>query len=76
MIGTHGSGVAEAVIEGETGLLVPQDDANALADAILRLLRDPALCARMGAAGRAHAERQDWGAVAARVRDIYAALLA
>ena len=76
VIGTHGSGLAEAVIEGETGMLVPQDDASALADVIVRLLRDPALRTRMGTAGRAHAERQDWGAVAARVRDIYAALLA
>lgn len=75
VIGTHDSGVAEAVIDGETGLLVPQHNAPALAEAILRLLRDPALRAQMGAAGRAHAERQDWSAVAARVRDVYAGLL-
>ena len=73
-IGTRGSGVAEAIIDGDTGLLVPQNDAPALAEAILRLLRDPALRARMGAAGRAHAAQQDWQAVAARVRDVYAGL--
>ncbi|MEL7672201.1 MAG: glycosyltransferase family 4 protein [Chloroflexota bacterium] len=76
VIGTRGSGVEEAVIDGETGLLVPQDDPGALAEAILRLLRDPALRARLGAAGRAHAARQDWRAVATRVREVYTALLA
>ncbi|MCC6800842.1 MAG: glycosyltransferase family 4 protein [Anaerolineae bacterium] len=72
VVGTRGSGVEEAVIDGETGLLVPQDDPGALASAILRLLRDPALRVRLGAAGRAHAARQDWTAIATRVRDVYA----
>lgn len=76
VIGAQGSGVEEAVIDGETGLLVPQSDSGALADAILRLLHDPALRARLGAAGRAHAARQDWRAIAAQVREVFTALLA
>jgi glycosyltransferase involved in cell wall biosynthesis len=45
-------GAPEVVIDGETGLLVrPGDDAG-IADAIVRLLQDPELRARMGAAGR------------------------
>ncbi|NLX10501.1 MAG: glycosyltransferase family 4 protein [Chloroflexi bacterium] len=76
VVGTRGSGVEEAVIEGETGLLVPQDDAPALAAAITRLLDDPALRARMGEAGRQHARAQDWSAVAARVRAVYESALA
>lgn len=44
------------VIEHErTGLLVPEGDAQALADAIARLMRDPALAARLGAAARERA---------------------
>jgi glycosyltransferase involved in cell wall biosynthesis len=71
VVGTTGSGVAEAVIDGETGFLVPQNDAGALADAITRLLADDALRARMGAAGRQHAQQMDWSSIAARVRAVY-----
>lgn len=44
-------GVSEAVVHGETGLLVPADDPPALAEAIERLLRDAPLRFRLGAAG-------------------------
>jgi glycosyltransferase involved in cell wall biosynthesis len=50
-------GVPEAVIHGETGLLVAPGDPDALADALATLLDDPQLRGRMGAAGRARAER-------------------
>ncbi len=72
VVGTRGSGVEEAVIEGETGLLVPQNDAPALADAITHLLSDADLRAQMGAAGRRYAQTQDWSAVAERVGALYA----
>jgi colanic acid/amylovoran biosynthesis glycosyltransferase len=52
------SGVPELVRDGETGLLAPPDDPAALADAVERLARDPALRARLGAQGRALVERQ------------------
>ena len=45
-------GVSEAVSDGETGLLVPPDDAEALGDAIARLIDDEPLRASLGAAGR------------------------
>jgi glycosyltransferase involved in cell wall biosynthesis len=49
-------GPREQVVEGETGLLVPPGAAAPLAAALKRLADDPALRARMGAAGRARAE--------------------
>jgi glycosyltransferase involved in cell wall biosynthesis len=52
------SGVPELVRDGETGLLVPPDDAAALADAIARLAADAGLRARLGAQGRTLVERQ------------------
>lgn len=45
------------VEDGEAGLLVAERDESALAEAILTLLRDETLAARMGAAGRARAEQ-------------------
>jgi glycosyltransferase involved in cell wall biosynthesis len=45
--------IPELVRDGETGLVVPTENAVALADAIARLLADGALAARLGAAGSA-----------------------
>jgi len=58
VIATSSAGIAEAVEHGGTGLLVPPGDPPALADAIERLIAQPDLRRRLGAAGRiAAAER-------------------
>jgi glycosyltransferase involved in cell wall biosynthesis len=51
-ITTDTPGCRDIVVNGETGLLVPPRDANAVAEAVLTLLRDPARRARMGVAAR------------------------
>jgi glycosyltransferase involved in cell wall biosynthesis len=51
-IGSDCTGIREAVVHGQTGLLVPPGEVPALAAAMLRLGRDPALRRRMGASGR------------------------
>ncbi len=56
VVATAVGGVPEIVVDGETGLLVPAGDADALADALRRLLADAALRRRQGAAGRRRAE--------------------
>lgn len=55
------SGLSEAVVEGETGWVVPENDERATAAAVLALLTDEALRRRMGAAARARALKlQTW----------------
>ncbi len=49
-------GPAEQTVDGDTGLVFPADDAEALADRLRRLLRDPALRERLGRQGRQRAQ--------------------
>lgn len=56
VVGGASGGVAEAVVDGVTGVLVPPTDVDAVAAAIIRLLRNPAEAAAMGASGRRRAE--------------------
>ena len=53
VVATDAPGLRDAVLHGETGLLVPCDDHQALAAAIQRLGATPALVARLAAGGRA-----------------------
>lgn len=60
--------IPEVIEHGVTGLLVPGSNPAALAEALVRLVTDPQLSRRMGAAARATAEQQHtWGARAAEV---------
>ena len=52
VIGSHLSGIPEAVADGRTGLLVPPGDDETLARAMVRLARDRELASRLGTAGR------------------------
>lgn len=52
VVAGRSGGVCEAVLDGETGLLVEPGNPGAVADAIARILEDPALAQRLGTAGR------------------------
>jgi alpha-maltose-1-phosphate synthase len=67
-IATTSDAMPEIVAHGESGLLVPPDDVDALAAALAALLADVPLRRRMGAAGRARVEAQfTWAHVAERM---------
>jgi len=57
VVSTDRGGPAETILHGETGFLVPWGNAAGLALHVIDLLHDADLRARMGAAGRARAER-------------------
>ncbi|PYJ22471.1 MAG: hypothetical protein DME99_05410 [Verrucomicrobia bacterium] len=57
VVSTRLAGIPEAVVHGETGLLVAPDDAMALAQAVGQLIQDPELRLRYGRAGRARLEQ-------------------
>jgi len=58
IVTTDVPGCRDVIEPGVSGVLVPVRDARVLADAVAALAADPDLCRRMGAAGRALAERE------------------
>ena len=65
IVACRSGAVPEVVTDGETALLVPPRDPEALAEALLALLADPDRRRRMAEAGRERARRHDWPRVAA-----------
>lgn len=91
VVGTATGGIPEVVADGETGLLVPIEQATDgtgtpldpdrfvadLGDALLRAVSDPEAAALMGAAGRRRAEEHfAWAAIAERTMAVYGRVLA
>jgi len=64
-------GYKGVVQRGRQAILVPPNDAKALAAGITELLVDPALRARLGASGQERAQQFSWERVTAKVDDYY-----
>ena len=76
VVSTDCGGVAELVGPGETGFLVPVDDCPALSQAMARLVREPELAAKVGAAARDDQIRRfSSGSMAQAYLDIYSRLI-
>lgn len=58
IVASRTSGIPEAIEDGVHGLLIPPGDVDALADALARLLSNPALRADLGKRARERAERE------------------
>jgi glycosyltransferase involved in cell wall biosynthesis len=77
VVATRVGGTPEVIEDGEHGLLVPPGDPQAVADAILAVLGDPELAARLSANGRRRAREEfSFEAVVRRTEDLYRELLA
>jgi len=57
VVSTAVGGTPEVIKDGETGLLVPAGDSEALADGVINLLKDPERAKKMGATGRDRVEK-------------------
>lgn len=72
VVASNVGGLPEVVRDDETGLLVPPEQPQALADALLTLVRDPQRRAQMGAAGREWVcERYDWQTNVDQMLEVY-----
>jgi glycosyltransferase involved in cell wall biosynthesis len=72
VVASQVGGIVDVIKDGETGLLVPQKDPEALAEAVLRVLQDPALARRLGEQGYVYAtEFFDWDQITDRLEAVY-----
>ncbi len=72
VIASRIGGLPDIVADGQTGILVPPRDADALRAALARLIDDPDLAARMGEAGRARVGAFHASTVTAAIESVYA----
>lgn len=77
VIASKVGGIIDVIQNEKTGLLVPEKDPTALADAIQRILSDPALGATLGEQGYHHVRQFfDWDRISAQTAEIYHELVA
>ena len=68
-------GFRDVVADGREALMVPSGDRDAIADALVRVLDDPALGRKLGETGRANALDYSWSSVTSRVLEVYMSVL-
>ena len=64
--------MSEIILDGKTGILIPSTDVSALAEALIKLMRQPTLRTDMGLAGRQRVEMEfTWDRVVERMRAVF-----
>jgi len=72
VIVSDAEGLREVVVEDQTGLVVPGENPQAAAEAIIRLVRDPVLRSRLGSQGRDHViANYLWSSCVERMIQVY-----
>jgi glycosyltransferase involved in cell wall biosynthesis len=74
IVATAVGGLPYLIRDGETGLLITDDDAAAMSDAVLRLLLEPNLAGELSANARRKAESFDWSVVLPQWENIFLSL--
>jgi glycosyltransferase involved in cell wall biosynthesis len=75
VVATDVGGIKDLLTDGETALLVPDNDDEAMVRAIERLLNEPDLAAQLSAKGRELAERSAWEKVRPQWERVFAEIL-
>ena len=75
VIAAGSGGLREAVVDGETGVVLDSRDPEAWAEAVTRVLMDPEFARRLSLAARERAEHLDWSRSAEGLIAVYRALL-
>jgi glycosyltransferase involved in cell wall biosynthesis len=76
LVASRTGGLADVVVDGASGVLVPPGDPAALAAALRGLLADPARRARLGTEARRRAADFDEDAIVPQIEAAYAAAIA
>jgi len=76
VVAARATGAIDLIEEGVNGFLVPPRDCDAYADAIARLVADPALHKAQAAAGHAKAQSYQWDTINQKVIDTYLEVMA
>jgi glycosyltransferase involved in cell wall biosynthesis len=72
VVATDLPAIRDIIVDGKTGLIVPEKDPEALADKILMLLENPGLRSALGRDGRSFVwERYDWRNIGAQYRTLF-----
>lgn len=71
LVSTDADGLLDVLQDGRDALVVPKRDSAALATALVRVLDDPALAARLAAGARATGQRYDIGAFVRKMERLY-----
>jgi glycosyltransferase involved in cell wall biosynthesis len=72
VVSTNVGGLPYLLEDGNDALLVPANDANAMAEAVRRILRRPDLAEQLSRNGRSKVENYDWSVILPQCKELYA----
>ena len=75
VVGAKSGGTPSAVIDGETGYLVPEEDVDSLAERLVEILQDKELANRFAECNKQFAKERDWKNIVGQHVDLYKSLL-